>query len=141
MAALEVLVDTSGFLALWDAADEYHARAVRLQAELTRKGRHFVTTEYIADETVTLLLLRHSHAAAVDFLGTIEDSEALRLEWITPERFRAAAEFFRKHSDKEWSFTDGVSFALMHELRLRDAFTTDHHFRQAGFMPLLKPHG
>jgi uncharacterized protein len=45
---------------------------------------------------------------------------------------------FRKHADKVWSFTDCVSFALMHELRLRDAFTTDHHFKQAGFVPLLK---
>ena len=43
------------------------------------------------------------------------------------------------HADKEWSFTDCVSFATMRELRVRDAFTTDHHFRQAGFVPLLKP--
>jgi predicted nucleic acid-binding protein len=33
---------------------------------------------------------------------------------------------------------DCVSFTLMRELRLRDAFTTDLHFRQAGFVPLLK---
>jgi len=26
----------------------------------------------------------------------------------------------------------------MSGLRLRDAFTTDHHFKQAGFVPLLK---
>jgi hypothetical protein len=25
----------------------------------------------------------------------------------------------------------------MHELNIRDAFTTDRHFRQAGFVPLL----
>lgn len=30
-----------------------------------------------------------------------------------------------------------VSFALMHELNIRDSFTTDWHFRQAGFNPLL----
>jgi predicted nucleic acid-binding protein len=38
---------------------------------------------------------------------------------------------------REWSFTDCVSFGLMHELNVRDSFTTDQHFRQAGFNPLL----
>lgn len=89
------------------------------------------------DETITLLLLRHSHEAAEDFLETIERTEAVRLEWIGPDRFRAAGALFRRHRDKEWSFTDCVSFTLMNELRIRDAFTTDHHFRQAGFVPLL----
>lgn len=138
MPALDILLDSAGFLALWDAGDQYHQRAVLLQAELARRHRRFVTTEYVVDETVTLLLVRHSHAAAVDFLDTVERSEALRLEWIGPERFHAAADFFRKHTDKGWSFTDCASFVLMHELRIREAFTTDHHFKQAGFMPLLK---
>jgi predicted nucleic acid-binding protein len=31
-----------------------------------------------------------------------------------------------------------VSFELMQELNLRDSFTTDRHFRQAGFNPLLE---
>ena len=84
MAALEILLDSAGFLALWDAGDEHHQRAIRLQAHLARRHRRFVTTEYVVDETVTLLLVRHSHAAAVDFLDTIESSEALRLEWIGP---------------------------------------------------------
>lgn len=131
-------MDTAGFLALWDAADEHHGRALRLQGELTRQGRRFLTTDYIIDESVTLLLVRHSHAAAADFLQTVTSSESLRLEWVTPDRFHAAAAFFARHDDKEWSFTDCVSFQLMHELNLRDCFTTDQHFRQAGFNPLLE---
>lgn len=138
MAAADVFFDTAGFLALWDASDVHHAGAVRMQGELTRKHRRFLTTEYVVDETVTLLLVRHSRRAAVDFLDTVERSEALRLEWIDPARFHAAAAWFRTHADKEWSFTDCASFATMRELRIRDAFTTDHHFRQAGFVPLLK---
>jgi hypothetical protein len=138
MAAGDVFMDSAGFLALWDASDEHHLAAGRLQEELARKRRRFVTSEYVVDETITLLLMRHSHAAAADFLETVERSEALRLEWIGPERFYAGAALFRRHADKEWSFTDCVSFALMRELRIRDAFTTDHHFRQAGFVPLLK---
>lgn len=137
MAAADVLVDSAGFLALWDSADEHHAAAVRLKQRLAREGRRFLTTEYVADETVTLLAVRHSHAAAVDFLDTLERSEALRVEWITPERFRAAGTVFRRHADKQWSFTDCVSFVVMRELRIREALTTDHHFRQAGLIPLL----
>ena len=136
MAAADVLVDRAGFLALWDAGDEHHAAAVRLKQRLARDGRRFLTTEYVADETVTLLSLRHSHAAAVDFLDTPGRSEALRLEWITPERFHAAGKHFRRHADKEWSFTDCVSCVVMRELRIREAFTTGHHFRQAGLVPL-----
>ena len=138
MAAADVFMDSAGFLALWDASDEHHAAAARLQNELTRKRRRYVTSEYIVDETATILLIRHSHAAASDFLETVERSEALRLEWIGPARFYAAASLFRRHTDKEWSFTDCVSFTLMRELRIGDAFTTDHHFTQARPTPLLK---
>ena len=138
MAAIDVFMDTAGFLALWDAADEHHGRAIRLQAELTRKGRRFLITDYIIDETVTLLLVRHSHSAAADFLETVTSSESLQIHWVTSDRFHSAAAFFARHDDKEWSFTDCVSFELMHELNLRDSFTTDQHFRQAGFNPLLR---
>ena len=138
MAAVEVFVDTAGFLALWDAGDAHHRPALRLQQELARKRRHFLTTEYVADETITLLLARHSYRVATDFLDTIERSEALRKLLLKLPRMQAAANWFRKHNDKEWSFTDCVSFAVMRELRIRDAFTTDHHFQQAGFNPLLK---
>jgi len=138
MAVADVFMDSAGFLALWDGADEYHASAVRLQQELSRRKRHFITSDYVVDETATLLLVRHSHAAASDFLDTVENSEALRLEWMDSERFHVASNIFRKHDDKKWSFTDCVSFAIMRELNIKDAFTTDHHFRQAGFSPLLK---
>jgi hypothetical protein len=47
----------------------------------------------VVDETVTLLLVRHSHNAAVGFLDTVERSETLRLEWIGPERFTPPAPY------------------------------------------------
>jgi predicted nucleic acid-binding protein len=72
-------------------------------------------------------------------LDTIERSEALRLEWVGPERFHAAAKLFHRRADKDWLFTDCVSFFVMGEMRIRDAFTTDHRFKQAEFVPLLKP--
>ena len=137
MAAPDVLVDTAGFLSLWDASDQYHKRALQLQTELSRKTRRFLTTDYIVDETATLLLVRHSHAAAADFLQTVLASQSLQIQWIDSDRFQRAAQFFTQHDDKQWSFTDCLSFILMRELRLTDCFTTDHHFQQAGFNVLL----
>lgn len=138
MAPRDVFVDTAGFLSLWDPGDACHAASITRQAELHANRRRFFTTEHVVDETVTLLLVRHSHEAATDFLTTIERSEALRLEWVGPERFQAAAMLSRRHKDKEWSFTDCVSFVVMRESRVMDAFTADHHFEQAGFVALLR---
>jgi len=54
MGAADVFMDSPGFLALWDASDEHHAAAVALQGRLARKHRHFLTTDYVVDETPSL---------------------------------------------------------------------------------------
>ena len=137
MAIADVYMDSSGFLALWDANDSYHSAACRLQQQLAKKRRRFLTSDYVLDETTTLLLVRHSHEAAADFLRAVLSSQAIKVEWVGTDRFRRAADFFQQHTDKQWSFTDCVSFIVMRELSIRDAFTTDQHFKQAGFAPLL----
>ena len=64
-------------------------------------------------------------------------AEPLFIEWVTLGRFSAARKFMLKHLDQDFSFTDCVSFVVMKELHLHDARATDHHFRIAGFSPLL----
>jgi len=45
----------------------------------------------------------------------------------------------RKYADKEISFTDCVSFAIMRRVGIRTAFTFDRHFRDAGFQIISTP--
>jgi len=104
--------------------------------QLARKGRRFLTTDYILDETVMLLLVRHSHAAAADFLQKRYGQRIAATSLDHPRRFHAAAAFFARHDDKKWSFTDWHELQSDARPDVRDSFTTDQHFRQAGFNPL-----
>jgi predicted nucleic acid-binding protein len=60
----------------------------------------------------------------------------VRWQWIDAARAEKARAVFFRQRDKEYSFTDCTSFVVMRELRLKEALTTDRHFRQAGFQLL-----
>lgn len=37
-----------------------------------------------------------------------------------------------RYADKDWSLVDAASFVVMRHMGITEAFTTDHHFAQAG---------
>jgi uncharacterized protein len=134
----EIFIDTSGFYALLVKRDAQHPDAVRRLREARRRKRKFVTSDYVVDETATLLKARgHAHILG-DFFDSLRSSHACRTEWTDSERFYAAQAYFLKHKNQAWSFTDCLSFCIMKELRLRDALTKDGHFNIAGFVALLR---
>jgi predicted nucleic acid-binding protein len=57
----------------------------------------------------------------------------------TEDWFRRGVDLYRARADKDWPLTDCISFAVMSDRGIIDALTGDHHFRQAGFNPLLAP--
>ena len=135
--ANEIFSDTSGFFALLVKADDRHAAADRILHDAQKRKRRFVTTDHVLDETATLVKARGYGYLLPAFFERLQTTHACRIEWTDPVRFDAAKAFFLKHVDQAWSFTDCVSFAVMREMEIQDSFTTDHHFRQAGFNPLL----
>ncbi len=132
-----LFVDTAGWMACADADDPAHAAATSARDAWIEQGGGFVTTDYIADETLTLVRLRLGHAAAEAWWRQVDASPRVRWETVTPDRAEKARGLFFRYHDKEFSFTDCTSFVVMRELRLREALTTDHHFAQMGFA--LKP--
>jgi predicted nucleic acid-binding protein len=87
----------------------------------------------VIDETLTLLRVHCGHRVAVSFRNVLEASRLLRVLWITETLEKAAWEIFEKHADKEFSFTDCTSFAMMKAEAIRNVFTFDQHFSQYGF--------
>ncbi len=128
-----LFVDTAGWMACADEADPAHHRALRSRDAALESGSVLVTTDYVIDETLTLIRVRLTLAAAEAWWAQLEGSSRLRWEWIGMARAERARDVFFRHRDKSYSFTDCTSFVVMKELKLKQALTTDRHFRQMGF--------
>jgi uncharacterized protein len=134
-----VFVDTSAWKAFYDENDDRHREARRFMDSVGSKQipvRLFVTSDYVIDETLTLVRLAHSHAKAVEFANAVFSSRATKLFFVGEELFNKALEMFTERGDKDWSFTDCASFVLMKQLNLTTAFAFDPHFQQAGFQTM-----
>ena len=136
--ANDIFIDTSGFFAMLSSDDDRHAAAAKLVAAARKRKRGFVTTDYVLDETATLLKARRKPHLIAKLFERLDQSRACRIEWTDSERFQDVRAFFVKHTDQDWSFTDCLSFVVMSNLRLRDALTKDAHFHQAGYTALLQ---
>lgn len=131
-----LFVDTAGWMAMADAADPMHEVSRGSRDAWLRSGGNLLSTDYVIDETLTLIRMRLGRGAAARWWEQIDASSRLRWEWVTPARAGKARRWFFDWNDKAFSFTDCTSFVVMRELRIRTVLTTDRHFLQAEFDPL-----
>lgn len=131
-----VFVDTSAFLAIKNRRDALHNDAVTIKGRLLDAGVWLLTTDYVLDESYTIIRLRAGHRVAVEFGEELRASRLVRIEYLTPDAIEEALTIFKRFKDKEFSFTDCTSFILMRRLGLREALAFDGHFTQAGFVEL-----
>lgn len=128
-----VFVDTGGWMACADLADPAHSACTAARDSTLEAGRILITTDFVVDETLTLIRFRLGLAAADTWWQQIDGSGRLRWERIESDRFERARNLFFQYQDKDLSFTDCTSIAVMRELKLKTVITTDGHFQQVGF--------
>ncbi|MBU4373892.1 MAG: PIN domain-containing protein [Euryarchaeota archaeon] len=126
---MSIFVDTSAWYALFDKNDSDHASAVRFKESLTHS---LVTTNYVADEIITLVKVRLGHRITVEIGEKLWDESMATLIRVTSIDEKKAWEIFVKHRDKGFSFTDCTSFVVMERLGIIEAFAFDEHFEQYG---------
>ncbi|MFO0568428.1 MAG: PIN domain-containing protein [Polyangiaceae bacterium] len=131
--AKTAFVDTAGWMMLADASDPLHRRSVAWRDSWLERGGLFVSSDFVLDETLTLLRVRLSLDAAEEWWNQVEQSSRLMWDWIDPMRAEKARRWMFRWRDKTFSFTDCTSFVIMKERRTKLALTSDHHFVQAGF--------
>jgi predicted nucleic acid-binding protein len=123
-------VDTSLWYALVDERDLNHDDAVALTAT---PGRWLTTTNWVFGETLTLTRNRLGHAVAVALGARLLNRSGLRIVHVGAQDEQHAWGLFRRYHDKDFSFTDCTSFAVMRRLRISHALAFDHQFQQMGF--------
>ena len=128
-----IFVDTAGWVAAADSADISGPSVREARDRWLAGGGTLVTTDYVVDETQTTIRFRLGLDAAEAWWRQMEGSTRLRMESVGEARRERARSLFFRYRDKDFSFTDCSSFAVMRELRIHRVLTLDHHFRQMGF--------
>lgn len=128
-----VLWDSSAILALLDADDADHARAVAVARQIASEKRPSFITNYIEVEAHALLLRKLGRSLAREWLLT----GGLSVVRALPREEQRAKELLARYTDKDWTLCDAVSFAVLDSRSVKRAFTFDHHFKQYGRLEIL----
>jgi len=133
-----VFVDSGAWLGLADTHDQHHQEALAIQSNIAVFRPRLVITNFIIDETYTLIRYRAFHQKAVQFLDDIRASTVTSIR-VTPEDEARAEEILRQYTDKRFSYTDATSFIIMERLGIEAAFTFDRNFTEYGRFQVLAP--
>lgn len=128
-----IFIDTGAFLARHVAADQFHKKSLKIWKRLEQMPDALFTSVHVLNETLTLLGRRAGYDFAAARGRSITSSQRLTLLRSDASDERHALELFEKYADHQISFTDALSFALMHRHRIDKVFTFDRHFVFAGF--------
>lgn len=133
-----IFVDTSAWIAIEDKRDTNHPKALIFIEELLSLKVRLFTTNYILDETYTLMLMDVGYSKTLDFKSKLDQliennllikffitQEIEQLAWTTFENF---------NKDKTWSFTDCTSKVTMDRFSITNVFAFDKHFEQMKFL-------
>ena len=137
MPARLVLLDTNGWLALLNSADALHSTASTVWSGLLEDGSSVILTDWIVAETGNGLARTSGRAQFVEAVELIRSSPRARLIPVSDGLFQRSLRLYASRQDKSWGLVDCASFLVMNDEGIHEAFTTDHHFEQAGHLYFL----
>jgi predicted nucleic acid-binding protein len=125
---LTLLFDTGAVVALVNRRDQWHDQAVDRLRRLERLGHSLLLTNFLVGEIYALLLSRLGGDVARRWL---RENDVV-VERVTERDEARARSILLRFTDKDFSYVDATSFALMERLGLSSAFSFDRHFGQYG---------
>ena len=129
-----ILLDTVGLIALWNRSDQWHDSANKAFVTLVDSGYDFVTTSAILLECGNAAARQPFRNEVLLLRNLLETRE--QLIFPTTEDWQNAWRIYENSRADRTGIVDCLTFAVMHRLDLKQAFTNDRHFNAAGFETL-----
>ena len=126
-----VFADTSGLLALLNPKDEHHARAVRAFGSLRARQAALVSSSFVLVETYALIGRRLGLDAVRRFRADF--APLIDVVWVDEALHEAALDLLLERRKRLLSLVDAVSFVMMRQRRIGEAFAFDPHFEAENF--------
>lgn len=136
-----VFWDTAAFIALGNADDRLHTAAIAVSQKLALENAHILTTDAVLIEVVNTFSKVAWRTVAQRIIAAVRQSVdigAATVVHVDEDFWNRGWQLFMERSDKSWGLTDCISFVVMQDRQVSQAFTSDHHFEQAGFVRLIE---
>ena len=130
-----IFLDTVGLLALWDESDQWHESAQRAYEQFSAEPVRLVTTSFVLLECGNAAARRPYRQDVADLWHALEQTGDLIHP--TAEQLAGAWATYIARPAGAAGIVDLVSFAVMRQLGILEAFTNDAHFRAEGFETLM----
>lgn len=128
-----IFIDSSFWIAVSDVSEKDHKRSLSLLKKFKENKSLMVTTNFIFDETFTLIRKRQGVSRAIEFRDVIgKFGRQLQLERVTVADEENTWKWFVRDIDK-LSYTDCTSFAVMTRLGIKQVAAFDEDFVKVGF--------
>jgi predicted nucleic acid-binding protein len=128
-----VFVDSGAWIALAASRDPLHGRARERWAELRSAGAKLHTSVPVVIETFTFLDRNANRDVALAWKQSLDTLGSLKILACELRDLEQSWDYFKRTDLHKLSAVDATSFAIMRRLRIRWAFTFDHHFAVVGF--------
>src|SRR2546423_8319614 len=114
-------VDTGVWYASVVPTDPRHADVI---SGLRANNPSLLTSDYVVDETLTLLRARGEPARAIALGRNFFDLRAVRMHYLEQADIVRAWQVFSQNPNREWSFTD-TSRAVIERFHIKQPLTFD----------------
>lgn len=96
-----------------------------------------MTTEFVLLEVADALCQPRIRSQTIVFINRLRVLPELRIVPVSQNLLTDGWMLYSQRDDKNWGLTDCISFVVMEQGKITQAFTSDRHFEQAGFVKLL----
>ena len=124
-----IILDSSFIISYYNLEDQNHEKALELMTKISRGiYGEVIISDYIFDETVTVLLAKLKDLGRVKIIGD-KMMRALKYH-IDEETFKDTWQLFNVQKQTKLSFTDCSIIALMKNRNINNIATFDEEFKK-----------